>query len=251
MDNAQTLESKDQASGLRNLFGQHNVPIHVLHCPARPALSLPLAQSLSNALAEQGRTVMWVDEIDLTERESWPLACKVKFDLSKSLQGHVALDKSVTPLSPMLWYGLSLHTARIAQPTATLAQRLEGSGVRFDSMIVSGRTEHPESLRHYGSTLHYIVITECDGPALQKTMNWMQRAQTQCPAASWSVILIGSKTRLTSGIKWIEQTASAHLNQPLKLLGSAEPKLMSASLADAWTTMPDLTDALLHHLLIS
>ena len=110
MDTAQTLDGKDQATGLRHLFGHAAAPVHVLHCPARPALSLPLAQGLGKDLAERGHTVMWVDEIGLTDRESWPLPCKVKFDLSKSLQNHVALDQGVTPLSSALWYGLSLHT---------------------------------------------------------------------------------------------------------------------------------------------
>lgn len=250
MDTAQTMDGKDQATGLRNLFGHNAAPVHVLHCPARPALSLPLVHGLSKDLAERGHTVIWIDEIAFADRESWPLPCKVKFDLSKTLQNHVALDQGVTPLSPTLWYGLSLHTARIAQPTTPLSQRLLGSGIRFDSVIVSGGAKQTEGLSHYGSPLHYTVITECDAPALQKTMGWMQLAQAQCPAASWSVVLAGSKARLASGTKWIEQTASVHLNQPVKLLGSVDAKLMTAPLTGAWTSTPDLTDLMMHHLLI-
>ena len=250
MDTAQTMDGKDQAAGLRHLFGHTGAPVHVLHCPGRPALSLPLAQGLTKDLAERGHTVMWVDEIGLTDRESWPLPCKVKFDLSKSLLGHVALDQGVTPLSPTLWYGLSLHTARIGQSTTRLSERLLGSGIRFDSVIVSGAANQTESLQHYGTPMHYTVITECDAPALQKTMGWMQLAQAQCPAASWSVVLAGSKARLASGTKWIEQTASVHLNQPVKLLGSVDAKLMTAPLTGAWTSTPDLTDLMMHHLLI-
>lgn len=250
MDTAQTIDGKDQATGLRNLFGRNGTPVHVLHSPARPALSLPLAQALGMDLTERGHTVMWVDEVGLSERESWPLPCKVKFDLSKSLQGHVPLDQGVTPLSPTLWYGLSLHTARIGRPTLPLTERLAGSGIRFDTVIVSGGTDQTESLSHYGAPLHHTVITECDAASLQKTMGWMQKAQAQCPAASWSAVLVGSKARLASGNKWIEQTASAHLDQPVKLLGTVDGKTMSAPLTGAWTSSPDLIDLLMHHLLI-
>ena len=83
-----SLDAVDQATGLRYLFGNATAPVHVLCCPSRPALTLPLADFLCKALVNQGQTMMWVDEIGLNDREQWPLPCPVKFDLSKSLEGH-------------------------------------------------------------------------------------------------------------------------------------------------------------------
>lgn len=249
MDTAPSIDNKDQATGLRHLFGQHKTPVHVLHCPARPALCLPLAQVLSHQLAERGHTVLWVDEVDMAEREAWPLPCKIRFDLSKSLQGHVPLEQSVSPLSQTLWYGLSLHTARIAHAPAPLTERLLGSGVRFESVVVSGGHHKVEGLPHYGPPIHLTVFTECDAASLQKTLTWMQLAQAQGPVGSWSVVLAGSKARLAHGVQWIEQIASAHLSQDVKLLCTVDTKVMAAPLAQAWLNAPDLTDLLLHHLL--
>jgi hypothetical protein len=76
---------KDQADGLRELFGQSPPPVHVVCCPTRPSLALSLVSELSQSLVALERTVMWVDEIDFANREQWPLPCKVKFDLSKTL----------------------------------------------------------------------------------------------------------------------------------------------------------------------
>jgi hypothetical protein len=249
MDTATPIDNKDQATGLRHLFGQPPTPVHVLHCPARPALCLPLAQVLSHQLADRGHTVLWVDELGMVERENWPLPCKVRFDLSKSLQGHVPLDQTVRPLSPTLWYGLSLHTARIAHAPAPLTERLQGSGVRFESVVVTAGPQKSEGLPHYGTPIHVSVITECDAGSLQKTLTWMQLAQAQGPVSSWSVVLAGSKARLNHGIHWIEHIAAAHLSQDVKLLSTVDTKVLAAPLAQAWLNSPDLTDLLLHHLL--
>ena len=107
MNDEQSTDVIDQAAGLRYLFGNSIAPVHVLCCPARPALALPLVDALSRDLAQDGQTILWVDEIALNDREHWPLPCTVKFDLSKSLEGHIALGQGVTKLSPSLWYALS------------------------------------------------------------------------------------------------------------------------------------------------
>ena len=102
MSTASSLDVIDQATGLRYLFGNNTAPVHVLCCPARPALSLPLVNFLCKDLTKNGQTLMWVDEIGLNDREQWPLPCAVKFDLSKSLEGHVDLDQGVNALTPCL-----------------------------------------------------------------------------------------------------------------------------------------------------
>ncbi len=153
---------KDQADGLRELFGQSPPPVHMVCCPSRPSLALSLVSELSQSLVSLERTVMWVDEIDFANREQWPLPCKVKFDLSKTLQGFVDLDQSVTPLKPTLWYGLSLHTGRIQDGVQTLSDRLMRSGVEFDTIIVSTAALKSESFKHYGPRIHCTAITGCE-----------------------------------------------------------------------------------------
>ena len=139
---------KDQADGLRELFGQSPPPVHVVCCPSRPALALSLVNELSLGLMALERTVMWVDEIDFACRELVPLPCKVKFDLSKTLQGFVDLEQSVAPLQSSLWYGLSLHAARIQDSVQTLSDRLMRSGVEFDTIVVSTAALKAESFKH-------------------------------------------------------------------------------------------------------
>ncbi|NBX13960.1 MAG: hypothetical protein EBR17_02265 [Betaproteobacteria bacterium] len=238
----------DQATGLRNLFGQHAAPVHVLCCPERPALTLPLISDLSKAMVARGNTVMWVDEIDFAERELWPLPCKVKFDLSKSLQGLETLDKGVTPLQPTLWYGLSLHTSRIGSPSRTLSERLMKSGFRFDSVIVSGATNKPESFSHYGSRIHCTAITGCDNSELQQTLTWLKQAKAHSSVASVSLVLAGKSETLAHGMQWMEEKLGQA--QPLKLLGSIETQITAAPLSSLWSRQPELTDALMNHLLI-
>jgi len=251
MSDVQSSDVMDQASGLRYMFGNSTAPVHVLCCPSRPALTLPLVDALSRDLTHDGQTVLWVDEIALNDREQWPLPCAVKFDLSKSLEGHVALDQGVTKLSPSLWYGLSLHTHRMAQPALPLAERLTSSGIRFDTILVSAINGKPESFARYGAPLHMTAISGCAPEHLQQTLAWMQQAQARCTAATWRVILAGEAEPLTQAMDWLAQTAKAHLSQDVQVLGSVNPERLSAPLAGAWSGLPELTSVLKRHLLMN
>ena len=249
MSDAQSLDSIDQAAGLRYLFGNSTAPVHVLCCPSRPALTLPLVDAMSKELTHEGQTILWVDEITLNDREQWPLPCTVKFDLSKSLESHVALDQGVTALGSSLWYGLSLHTHRITRPALPLAERLTNSGIRFDSILVSAATGKPESFARYGAQLHMTAISGCAPEQLQQTLAWMQQAQARCTAASWRVVLAGESEQLTHAIHWLAQTAKAYLSQEVQVLGTVNVERLNAPLAGAWTGLPELTEVLKRHLL--
>ena len=249
MSDTQSLDAIDQAAGLRYLFGNSTAPVHVLCCPSRTALTLPLVDAISKELTHEGQTILWVDEITLNDREQWPLPCTVKFDLSKSLESHVALDQGVTALGSSLWYGLSLHTHRITRPALPLAERLTNSGIRFDSILVSAATGKPESFARYGAQLHMTAISGCAPEQLQQTLAWMQQAQARCTAASWRVVLAGESEQLTHAIHWLAQTAKAYLSQEVQVLGTVNVERLNAPLAGAWTGLPELTEVLKRHLL--
>ena len=251
MSAAQSSEVIDQAAGLRYLFGNTTAPVHVLCCPARPALILPLVDALSKDLTNDGQTILWIDEVAMNDREHWPLPCNVKFDLSKSIEGHVALDQVLTLLSPSRWYGLSLHTHRIARPVQPLAARLTSSNVRFDSIVVSAAANKPESFARYGAQIHFTAVSACSDDQLQQTITWMQQAQAKCTAASWGIVLAGDTDQLTQAQNWLAQTANAHLLRDVQVLGTVNNERLSAALAGAWTGLPELTATLKRHLLIN
>ena len=190
-----------------------------------------------------------MDEIALNDREHWPLPCPVKFDLSKSLESHVALDQGVTALGHSLWYSLSLHTHRIARPALPLSERLTSSGIRFDSILVSAANGKPESFARYSPQLHMTAISGCEPAQLQKTLAWMQQAQARCTAASWRVVLAGESEPVTHAIHWLAETAKAHLSQDVQVLGTVNTERLSAPLAGAWTGLPELTEVLKRHFL--
>ena len=196
---------KDQADGLRELFGPTSPPVHVVCCPSRPAMALSLVSELSQSLIELERTVMWVDEIDFAHREQWPLPCKVKFDLSKTLQGFVDLDQSVTPLQSALWYGLSLHAAKIEAKVQTLSDRLMRSGVEFDTVLVSTAALKAESLKHYGSRIHCTALTGCEPQELHQTFEWLTHTQDKTPVASWGLVLAGEAGTAERSVTWAEE----------------------------------------------
>ena len=241
---------KDQADGLRELFGQSPPPVHVVCCPSRPALALSLVGELSQGLIALERTVMWVDEIDFAHRELMPLPCKVKFDLSKTLQGFVDLDQSVAPLQSSLWYGLSLHTARIQDSVQTLSDRLMRSGVEFDTIIVSTAALKAESYKHYGAPIHCTALTGCDAPELNQTFEWLAQTQDQTPVASWSLVLAGEAGTSENTLAWAEEKVKTYLGPNVKVLGHIDTSVANLPLNSAWHKWPELTAKLTNHLLI-
>jgi hypothetical protein len=240
---------KDQADGLRELFGQSTPPVHVVCCPSRPALALSLVSELSQGLIALERTVMWVDEIDFAHRELIPLPCKVKFDLSKTLQGFVDLEQSVAPLQSSLWYGLSLHTARIQDSVQTLSDRLMRSGVEFDTIIVSTAALKAESFKHYGARIHCTALTGCDAGELNQTFEWLVQTQDQTPVASWSLVLAGEATSENT-VAWAEEKVKTNLGPNAKVLGHIDTSVANLPLNSAWHKWPELTAKLTNHLLI-
>lgn len=241
---------KDQADGLRELFGPSPPPVHVVCSPSRPALALSLVSELTQSLIDLERTIMWVDEIDFAHREQWPLPCKVKFDLSKTLQGFVDLEQSVSLLQPTLWYGLSLHTARIQDSVQTLSDRLLRSGVSFDSVIVSTAALKAQSFKHYGARIHCTALTGCEPQELSQTFEWLAHTQDQTPVASWSLVLAGQAGTAESSVSWAENQVKTNLGTQVKVLGHLETPAAQLPLKGAWRLWPELTAKLTNHLLI-
>jgi hypothetical protein len=191
-----------------------------------------------------------VDEIDFAHREQWPLPCKVKFDLSKTLQGFVDLEQSVSPLQPSLWYGLSLHTARISDSLQTLSDRLMRSGVEFDSVIVSTAALKAQSFKHYGARIHCTAITGCELQELNQTFEWLAHTQDQTPVASWNLVLAGQAGTLENSVGWAEEKVKTSLGSQVKVLGHLETPAAQLPLNGAWRLWPELTAKLTNHLLI-
>ena len=241
---------KDQADGLRELFGQSPPPVHVVCCPSRPSLALSLVSELSQGLIALERTVMWVDEIDFAHRELMPLPCKVKFDLSKTLQGFVNLDQSVAPLQSSLWYGLSLHTGRIQDSVQTLSDRLMRSGVEFDTIIVSTAALKAESFKHYGARIHCTALTGCESAELNQTFEWLAQIQDQTPVASWSLVLAGESGTSENTVGWAEEKVRNSLGTHVKVLGHIDTPATELPLKGAWSRWPELSASLTNHLLI-
>jgi hypothetical protein len=241
---------KDQADGLRELFGQSPPPVHVVCCPSRPALALSLVSELSQGLIALERTVMWVDEIDFAHRELIPLPCKVKFDLSKTLQGFVDLEQSVAPLQSSLWYGLSLHTARIQDSVQTLSNRLMRSGVEFDTIIVSTAGLKAESFKHYGARIHCTALTGCEASELNQTFEWLAQTQDQTPVASWSLVLAGDTGTSENTVAWAEEKVKTNLGPHVKVLGHIDMPVAKLALNSGWNRWPELTAKLTNQLLI-
>jgi hypothetical protein len=233
---------RDQASGLRELFHAHTLPAHLLTCPTRPALVLPLAQMLCHALARH-HVVAWMDEMDLNAREQWPLPASLRFDLGQALEGHVDLAQAMHTIQPGLFYALSCKTRKIKSCERDLQQRLMSSGVAFDALVVAA---HPDSnVLRYSSCVHHLVVSGADSTSLEHTLQWMLKVkQTPTTQATWGMVMLGDQASMGAARHWLQQHAEPLLAQSIPVVAAAPAHTLSAALSQAWEGQTELMASL-------
>jgi hypothetical protein len=155
----------------------------------------------------------------------------------------------VSPLQAGFWYGLSLHTARIEAPTAPLTDRLNNSGVQFDTVMVASMAHKTESFAHYGSRVHCTALTHCNEASLRQALGWFQTAHAHSAVASFSVVLMGQADTFATAKEWLQTTAAAELAHTPKVLAEIDKSVLDAPLSTAWTRFPELCKTLATHLL--
>lgn len=242
-------DDKDQAAGLRELFSDAQPPaVHALSCPSRPAMVLPLVQISAHAMVAQGLTVAWVDEVDLDEREDWPVPCPVRFDLAQVLAGHVPLADGLQALNPQFWYALSRRSQRLPlKGTASLVKRLQGSGLKFDAVVISLGAQSAHALSMYHHKVHHTVLSPTKPEDLHATLDWMVRLHTAQPVASWNLVFMSS-TESRMAFDWLDQAARPLLGQPLRLMGHVVSDAPATQLSSVWAEPHELRDMLQKHL---
>jgi hypothetical protein len=211
-------------------------------------LVLPLTQKLCHDLVERGHKVAWVDEVDLSLRDGWPLPCRLRFDVGQALSEHVNLSAALHLLRPHLMYGMSCQTRHIHHVPRDLQARLLTSGVRFDTLVIAA---HPNSEPvRYAQHVHHTVFTETDQSSLTQTLAWMKQIEARAEgAASWHVVPMGSISRRNALQTWMDESCSKHMSHPVQVLGWAAPKTLTKPLTSAWAHQLDLQDLLMQHLL--
>ena len=211
MNSSIASSSFDQASGLRELFASMGPtadsftlatplpPVHVLVCPSRPALSLPLGEVCSQLLRQQERRHAWIDELDFETRENWPMPCTVRFDLGQSMANHVPLSSALQSLGNTLgWYASARRLSMPAQPPS-LAERLAQSGLEFDRLLVCADPSSQRAWSLYGPQVTPVVLCETDPDAAAAAMVWLREQARTCgldlSACRW--IMLGNLVEAT------------------------------------------------------
>lgn len=244
---------EDQASGLRRLFGGQAGPgwpaLHALCCPARPALALPLVQTLAHEWSAQGQCLAWIDELDAAQREDWPWPCRIRYDLSQSMMDHVPLSASLCALDDRLWYAGARHMQRVLMDRGwPLGRRLFDSGVDFDAVFVSVAPASERLWSVYGQRIHHTVISGCTRPEIDAALAWM----TGVPAAgvaSWRLLLAGPQADQGGDLQALVDSGSAVLGQPLQVLGPVLASWQDAGLHHALSDIDAMRRVLIERLL--
>jgi hypothetical protein len=244
---------QDQASGLRRLFHPQGAAlgwpvVHAVSCPDRPALVLPLVQSLVHAWADQGFCLAWVDELPLDRREGWPWPCPVRFDLGQSVLDHVPLAASLSALDDRVWFASARQMQRVVTDRGwPVSRRLLDSGVAFDALCLAVDPRTDRLWSAYGASIHHTVVVGAQREQVESALRWM----TQVPVAgvaSWRVLLVGAEPGAVAP-SWVSETAAALLGQPLEVLGPVPARWQDAQLTADLTGLDAMQRVLLERLM--
>ena len=231
-------DTRDQASGLRDIFRHARLEpaVHVVACPARPALSVSLIAALAKLLPETGHAILWIDEVGFDGREGWPFPTRIRFDLSQALAGFVDIRSAIQPITSDFWYGLSLHSQPRTSTDVTVTKKLRESTTILDSILVSSNGNNPAAWDSYGDEINMCFVIDASDKAIDDGILWMVNTHAVHPPKTWSVVLVGESTERAAAFSRLTNAASRYISTPVFLRGEVPGSIDKLSLTGIWAT---------------
>jgi hypothetical protein len=237
---------RNQASELQRIFGQEqeSLAVHAICCPQRAAAVPALMQSLCYRFSERGATVAWVDEVEIAQRENWPLLRNIRHDLWHGMAKTISLSACLLPIShhaddttASIWYGFGPQISEQSDLVQPLAERLLKSGVPFDLLLVGAAAQAVRLWAAYGRTFPVTLISSPGEHALEQIAEWInENQQFNRPAPPFGIFLCGQPDECSNHFKKLQQAAELIRGIRLKYVGSADIDLFSENLTTMWST---------------
>jgi hypothetical protein len=226
-DAVDPLRGKDQADGLRKIFGDGgSIPTYVIVSSLPPDASVTAGIGVAHLMLREGKRLLFIDEVPLGDRFDQRHFNKVRFDISQALTGTVPLEKVASKVSDRFWFSAGaklqgLLRKRLTRQPITVPQCVQKSSLEVDLVLAVTQKIDRDVMRLFGGEPRCMLLTSTVPESLKRTLINVRELSVTYTGVPIPIMVVGgeSEQQAHQAYELLERKSLEHLQQPLAMMG--------------------------------
>jgi len=221
------LRGKDQADGLRKIFGDGgSIPTYVIVSSLPPDASVTAGIGVAHLMLREGKRLLFIDEVPLGDRFDQRHFNKVRYDISQALTGTVPLEKVASKVSDRFWFSAGaklqgLLRKRLTRQPITVPQCVKQSSLEVDLVLAVTQKIDRDVMRLFGGEPRCMLLTSTVPESLKRTLINVRELSVTYTGVPIPIMIVGgeSEQQAHQAYDLLERKSLEHLQQPLAMMG--------------------------------
>ena len=226
-DAVDPLRGKDQADGLRKIFGDGgSIPTYVIVSSLPPDASVTAGIGVAHLMLREGKRLLFIDEVPLGERFDQRHFYKVRYDIAQALTGTVPLEKVASKVSDRFWFSAGaklqgLLRKRLTRQPITVPQCVQQSSLEVDLVLAVTQKIDRDVMRLFGGEPRCMLLTSTVPESLKRTLINVRELSVTYTGVPIPILVVGGETehQAHQAYELLERKSLEHLQQPLAMMG--------------------------------
>jgi hypothetical protein len=226
-DAVDPLRGKDQADGLRKIFGDGgSIPTYVIVSSLPPDASVTAGIGVAHLMLREGKRLLFIDEVPLGDRFDQRHFNKVRYDISQALTGTVPLEKVASKVSDRFWFSAGaklqgLLRKRLTRQPITVPQCVQKSSLEVDLVLAVTQKIDRDVMRLFGGEPRCMLLTSTVPESLKRTLINVRELSVTYTGVPIPIMVVGGETEQQAhqAYELLERKSLEHLQQPLAMMG--------------------------------
>ena len=226
-DAVDPLRGKDQADGLRKIFGDDgSIPTYVIVSSLPPDASVTAGIGVAHLMLREGKRLLFIDEVPLGDRFDQRHFNKVRYDISQALTGTVPLEKVASRVSDRFWFSAGaklqgLLRKRLTRQPITVPQCVKQSTLEVDLVLAVTQKIDRDVMRLFGGEPRCMLLTSTVPESLKRTLINVRELSVTYTGVPIPILVVGgeSEQQAHQAYDLLERKSLEHLQQPLAMMG--------------------------------
>lgn len=226
-DAVDPLRGKDQADGLRKIFGDGgSIPTYVIVSSLPPDASVTAGIGVAHLMLREGKRLLFIDEVPLGDRFDQRHFNKVRYDISQALTGTVPLEKVASKVSDRFWFSAGaklqgLLRKRLTRQPITVPQCVQKSTLEVDLVLAVTQKIDRDVMRLFGGEPRCMLLTSTVPESLKRTLINVRELSVTYTGVPIPILVVGgeSEQQAHQAYELLERKSLEHLQQPLAMMG--------------------------------
>jgi hypothetical protein len=221
------LRGKDQADGLRKIFGDGgSIPTYVIVSSLPPDASVTAGIGVAHLMLREGKRLLFIDEVPLGDRFDQRHFNKVRYDIAQALTGTVPLEKVASKVSDRFWFSAGaklqgLLRKRLTRQPITVPQCVQKSSLEVDLVLAVTQKIDRDVMRLFGGEPRCMLLTSTVPESLKRTLINVRELSVTYTGVPIPIMVVGgeSEQQAHQAYELLERKSLEHLQQPLAMMG--------------------------------